>query len=110
MTALYGPPACPQCPGARGCHCRAGRQPLDNRRVYGEALDVAGTAVVPGLDNDVAGDPMGLNFRKAIKLGRNTRLNVSKSGISASRKAGPVTVNSRGRITIRLGKGLSWRL
>ncbi|QOD05797.1 DUF4236 domain-containing protein [Pseudarthrobacter sp. BIM B-2242] len=53
---------------------------------------------------------MGLSFRKTIKLGKKTRLNVSKSGITASRKAGPVTVNSRGRITIRLGKGLTWRL
>jgi hypothetical protein len=53
---------------------------------------------------------MGLSFRKTINLGKKTRLNVSKSGVSASRKIGPVTVNSRGRITIRLGKGLSWRL
>ncbi|QOT19302.1 DUF4236 domain-containing protein [Paenarthrobacter sp. YJN-5] len=53
---------------------------------------------------------MGLSFRKIIKLGKNTRLNVSKSGISASRKAGPITINSRGKVTIRLGKGLTWRL
>ncbi|MBG0739015.1 DUF4236 domain-containing protein [Paeniglutamicibacter antarcticus] len=53
---------------------------------------------------------MGLSFRKTMKLGKKTRLNVSKSGISASRKAGPITVNSRGRVTIRLGKGISWRL
>jgi hypothetical protein len=53
---------------------------------------------------------MGLIFRKTIKLGKKTRLNVSKSGVSASRKAGPLTVNSRGRITIRLGKGLTRRL
>lgn len=53
---------------------------------------------------------MGLIFRKTKKLGKNTRLNVSKSGVSVSRKAGPITLNSRGRITIRLGKGISWRL
>ncbi|WP_422758982.1 DUF4236 domain-containing protein [Paenarthrobacter sp. C1] len=53
---------------------------------------------------------MGLSFRQTIKLGKNIRLNVSKSGISASRKAGPVTINSRGKVTIRLGKGLTWRL
>ncbi|WP_306864712.1 DUF4236 domain-containing protein [Arthrobacter bambusae] len=53
---------------------------------------------------------MGIFFRRTKKLGKNTRLNFSKSGVSLSRKAGPVTVNSRGRITIRLGKGLSWRL
>ncbi|MBT1002229.1 DUF4236 domain-containing protein [Paenarthrobacter sp. DKR-5] len=53
---------------------------------------------------------MGLIFRRTKKLGKNTRLNVSKSGVSVSRKAGPITLNSRGRITIRLGKGISWRL
>ena len=53
---------------------------------------------------------VGLSFRKTIKLGKKTRLNVSRSGITASRKAGPVTVNSRGRVTIRLGKGFTWRL
>ncbi|MBT1002215.1 DUF4236 domain-containing protein [Paenarthrobacter sp. DKR-5] len=53
---------------------------------------------------------MGLIFRRTKKLGKNTKLNFSKSGVSVSRKAGPVTVNSRGRITIRLGKGLTWRL
>lgn len=53
---------------------------------------------------------MGFSFRRIIKIGKNTRLNVSKTGISASRKTGPVTVNSRGRITIRLGKGMTWRL
>lgn len=53
---------------------------------------------------------MGLSFRKTIQLGKKTRLNVYKSGISASRKAGPVTINSPGRVTIRLGNGLTWRL
>ncbi|HEX9227872.1 MAG TPA: DUF4236 domain-containing protein [Arthrobacter sp.] len=53
---------------------------------------------------------MGLSFRKTIKLGKKTSLNVSKTGVSASRRMGPVTVNSRGKVTIRLGKGLTWRL
>lgn len=53
---------------------------------------------------------MGLIFRKSVKIGKNTKLNLSKSGVSASVKKGPVTVNSRGRVTIRLGKGISWRL
>lgn len=53
---------------------------------------------------------MGLIFRRTVKLGKNTRLNISKGGASVSRRFGPVTVNSRGRIRIRLGKGLSWRL
>lgn len=53
---------------------------------------------------------MGLIFRRTKKIGKNTRLNISKSGISASHRKGPVTINSRGRITIRLGKGISFRL
>lgn len=53
---------------------------------------------------------MGLTFRKALKLGRRTRANLSRTGASASRRVGPVTVSSRGRITLRLGKGWGWRL
>lgn len=53
---------------------------------------------------------MGLSFRKTVRLGKKSKLNFSKSGVSVSRKAGPVTVNSRGKVTIRLGKGLTWRL
>ncbi|WP_237393883.1 DUF4236 domain-containing protein [Pseudarthrobacter sp. ATCC 49987] len=56
------------------------------------------------------GKSLGIIFRRTKKLGKNTKLNLSKSGVSVSRKAGPLTVNSRGRITIRLGKGLTWRL
>ncbi|GAB2749786.1 DUF4236 domain-containing protein [Sinomonas soli] len=52
---------------------------------------------------------MGFIFRRTAKLGKNTWLNISKSGASVSRRIGPVTVNSRGKIRIRLGKGLSWR-
>lgn len=51
---------------------------------------------------------MGLNYRKRIKLGKNSGLNLSKSGISLSQKVGPVTFNSRGRTTFRLGQGWSY--
>lgn len=53
---------------------------------------------------------MGFSFRKTLKLGKNSNLNVSKSGISATQKVGPISINSRGKVTIRLGKGLTWRL
>lgn len=55
---------------------------------------------------------MGLIFRRRVKLGKSTSswLNLSKSGVSASKRVGPVTVNSRGRVTVRLGKGISFRL
>ena len=52
---------------------------------------------------------MGLIFRKTKSLGRSGRLNVSKSGVSVSKRVGPLTVNTRGRGRIRLGKGFSFR-
>jgi hypothetical protein len=52
---------------------------------------------------------MGLIFRKTKSLGRGGRLNVSKSGVSVSKRVGPVTLNSRGRGRLRIAKGLSFR-
>jgi len=52
---------------------------------------------------------MGLIFRKRVRLGRNTGLNLSKSGASVSRRFGRLTLNSRGRGSFRIGRGLSWR-
>lgn len=53
---------------------------------------------------------MGLLFRKSIRAGKNTRVNLSGSGASVTHRVGPIGINSRGRITIRLGKGISFRL
>jgi hypothetical protein len=53
---------------------------------------------------------MGWIFRKRVQLGNGAALNVSKRGVSVSKRVGPVTVNSRGRVTVRLAPGLSWRL
>lgn len=53
---------------------------------------------------------MNVQYRKSHKVSKNTRANVSKSGVSLSHKAGPVTVNSRGRASVRLAPGWSWRL
>lgn len=52
---------------------------------------------------------MGLVFRRRVRTGRNTWLNLSKSGVSVSRRLGRLTVNSRGVSSLRLGKGLSYR-
>lgn len=52
---------------------------------------------------------MGLLFRKTVRLGRGTAVNVSRRGVSVSRRVGRVVVNSRGRVSVRLGKGISWR-
>jgi len=57
---------------------------------------------------------MGLIFRKRVPVKRDgplrTWLNLSRSGVSSSVRLGRVTANSRRGITIRLGKGFSWRL
>lgn len=52
---------------------------------------------------------MGFQYRRRIRTGRNSWLNVSKSGISASGRAGRVTVNSRGSLFVRIARGLFWR-
>lgn len=53
---------------------------------------------------------MGFIFSKRKRIAKNTTAHVSKSGVSVSRKAGPLTVNSRGKASIRLGKGLRFKL
>lgn len=52
---------------------------------------------------------MGFQYRKRIRTGRNSWLNLSKRGVSGSVRMGPVTFNSRGRSSVRLGRGLSYR-
>lgn len=52
---------------------------------------------------------MGFFFRKRVKLGKHAHVNISKSGASVSEKLGPVTINSRGRGSIRILPGLSFR-
>jgi len=53
---------------------------------------------------------MGILFRSRRKISPNTWLNFSKSGVSTSARVGRATINSRGRVTLRLGKGLYWRI
>ena len=52
---------------------------------------------------------MGFRYQRRIRTGRNSWINVSKSGLSGSMKMGPFTMNSRGRTSMRLGRGLSYR-
>lgn len=52
---------------------------------------------------------MGFSFQRRKRLGRTTSLNLSKSGASISKRAGRMTVSSRGRGSIRIAKGLSFR-
>lgn len=53
---------------------------------------------------------MGLIYRRRVRTSRTTRLNISGHGVSESARAGRVTVNTRGRVTIRLAPGLSFRI
>lgn len=52
---------------------------------------------------------MGLVFRSRKRIGTGTFLNLSKSGASVSKRVGRVSLSSRGRGSIRLFKGLSYR-
>ena len=45
---------------------------------------------------------MGIQYRKRQKISDGSWLNYSKSGVSASRKIGPVTFNSRGGVYVKL--------
>lgn len=52
---------------------------------------------------------MPLIFRRRVRMGRGSWLNLSRSGVSVSKRVGRVTVNSRGRVFVRLGRGVYWR-
>lgn len=52
---------------------------------------------------------MSLQYRRRVKLGGNSWLNLSRSGVSMSRRVGRATVNTRGSLFVRLGRGLIWR-
>lgn len=52
---------------------------------------------------------MGFQYRKRQKLSKDSWLNYSGSGVSASKRVGPVTVNSRGGIYVKLPGGLHYR-
>lgn len=51
---------------------------------------------------------MGFTFQRRKKV-KGATVNLSKSGGSVSKKSGPVTVNSRGRGSVRIARGVSFR-
>ena len=53
---------------------------------------------------------VGLIFRKSLHGPRGTRVNVSRSGVSVSKRLGPFTLSSRGHLTLRIWPGVSWRI
>jgi hypothetical protein len=52
---------------------------------------------------------MGFSFSRRKSLGKGKTVYVSKSGVSVSKKAGPLSVNSRSKGSIRLGKGIRFK-
>lgn len=53
---------------------------------------------------------MGIQYRKSKTVAPGTRVNLSKSGASVSRSMGPLTVNTRGRSSLRILPGWSFRM
>jgi hypothetical protein len=52
---------------------------------------------------------MSLQYRRSKSLGKGARVNFSKSGVSVSKRVGPLTLNSRGRGSVRIAPGVSYR-
>ena len=52
---------------------------------------------------------MGFIFRRRIRTSPHLTTNVSLHGVSETARVGRLSVNSLGRATIRLGRGLSFR-
>jgi hypothetical protein len=52
---------------------------------------------------------MGIVYRRRVRTGRSSWFNLSRSGVSGSRRLGRVTLNSRGGGSIRIMRGLSFR-
>lgn len=53
---------------------------------------------------------MGIIIRKSLRGPRGSRTHASKSGLSVSKRFGPLTINTRGHVTLRLLPGVSWRI
>jgi hypothetical protein len=53
---------------------------------------------------------MGLVYRRSRRLGRCSRINYGTGGVSGTYRLGPFTINTRGWVTVRLGRRLSWRI
>lgn len=53
---------------------------------------------------------MGILFRKRVRTGKHTTVNLSGHGASVTERLGRVSLNSRGRVSVRILPGLSLRL
>jgi hypothetical protein len=52
---------------------------------------------------------MGFTYRRRKSLGNGAHVNLSRKGVSVSKKAGRLTLNSRGGGSFRIAPGLSFR-
>lgn len=52
---------------------------------------------------------MAMQYRKSKSLGKGTRLNVSHRGVGVSQKVGPLSVSSRGNMSLKLAPGVHYR-
>ena len=52
---------------------------------------------------------MPFNYRKRVRTGRSSWMNLSKSGVSESKRTGRLTLNSRGGGSFKIAPGLSFR-
>lgn len=52
---------------------------------------------------------MSVQYRKSKSLGNGRRLNISHRGVGVSQRVGPLSVSSRGNLSLRLAPGLSFR-
>jgi hypothetical protein len=51
---------------------------------------------------------VGFRYQRRVRVGRRSWLNLSRRGLSLSKRVGRLTVNSRGGGSIRLLPGLSF--
>ena len=53
---------------------------------------------------------MGLFLHRSWRGPGGTRITASNGGLSASKRIGPLTITSRGHVTLRILPGLTWRI
>lgn len=53
---------------------------------------------------------MRLQLRRSFRGPLGSRVTASRSGVSVSRRFGPLTISSRGRVTLRILPGVSLRI
>lgn len=53
---------------------------------------------------------MGVQYQRRKSLGGGAQLNLSHRGLGLSQRLGPLTVSTRGNMSLRLAPGLSYRV